>query len=177
MAERKFKINRAPVLTLWAVIVAERLGYKREEALTLGKALAGLNAQSKGQNLGIFQPSSAKPAKASASKPAPSSTVELMSRQIRVYKTRSGLRAADKDKAADPASVERYLTVKFGDALPAAQEAMKKLAQSYPPKELSAHAFALYEVFRPEIPSGTKGWGAKGELDLARIEELAKKHG
>ncbi|MCL4395818.1 MAG: hypothetical protein M1482_13625 [Chloroflexi bacterium] len=39
MAIRMFKINRAPVLTLWAVIVAERLGYERDEALTLGKAL------------------------------------------------------------------------------------------------------------------------------------------
>jgi len=29
-------INRAPVLTLWAAVVAERLGFDREEALTLG---------------------------------------------------------------------------------------------------------------------------------------------
>src|SRR4030042_749098 len=50
------KINRAPVLTLWGVIVAERLGYKHDEALTLGKAVAGLTAQSKGQRLGIYAP-------------------------------------------------------------------------------------------------------------------------
>jgi len=49
------EINRAPVLTLWAVVVAERLGYKQDTALTLGKALAGLNAQSKGRALGIFE--------------------------------------------------------------------------------------------------------------------------
>ena len=47
-------INRAPVLTLWAAVVAERLGFERDEALTLGKAVAGLTAQSKGQRLGIF---------------------------------------------------------------------------------------------------------------------------
>ena len=29
-----FKINRAPVLILWAAVVAEQLGYHREEALT-----------------------------------------------------------------------------------------------------------------------------------------------
>src|SRR4030042_3282604 len=51
------KINRAPVLTLWGVIVAERVGYKQDEALTLGKAVAGLTAQSKGQRLGIYTPS------------------------------------------------------------------------------------------------------------------------
>lgn len=30
-------INRAPVMTAWAVIVAERLGFEREEALSIGK--------------------------------------------------------------------------------------------------------------------------------------------
>jgi hypothetical protein len=34
-------------LTLWASIVAERLGFDHDEALTLGKAVAGLNAQAK----------------------------------------------------------------------------------------------------------------------------------
>ena len=34
------KINRAPVLTLWAAVVAERLGFDHEVALTLGKAVA-----------------------------------------------------------------------------------------------------------------------------------------
>ena len=50
------EINRAPVLTLWATVVAERLGFGHKEALTLGKAVAGLNAQSKGRRLGIFHP-------------------------------------------------------------------------------------------------------------------------
>ena len=47
-------INRAPVLALWATVVAERLGFSRDEALSLGKAVTGLNAQSKGQRLGIY---------------------------------------------------------------------------------------------------------------------------
>jgi len=34
MAERKIKINRAPVLTLWAAVVAERLGFDPNEALS-----------------------------------------------------------------------------------------------------------------------------------------------
>jgi len=55
MANKKIKINRAPVLTLWAAVVAERLGYNKDEALTLGKAVAGLNAQSKGRRLGIYE--------------------------------------------------------------------------------------------------------------------------
>ena len=49
------QINRAPVLTLWAAVVAEALGFAPDEALTLGKAVAGLNAQAKGRRLGILQ--------------------------------------------------------------------------------------------------------------------------
>jgi hypothetical protein len=44
-------VNRAPVLTLWAVVVAEQIGYNRDEALSLGKCAAGLNAQAKGRSL------------------------------------------------------------------------------------------------------------------------------
>jgi hypothetical protein len=57
MSKKKIvSINRAPVLTLWAAIVAQRLGFNKKEALTLGKAVAGLNAQAKGRRLGIFKP-------------------------------------------------------------------------------------------------------------------------
>jgi hypothetical protein len=64
MAIRTISINRAPVLTLWAAVVAQRLGFDEDEALTLGKALAGLNAQAKGRRLGIFKPHEEKPKKA-----------------------------------------------------------------------------------------------------------------
>ena len=49
MAEKDGKrswvmVNRAPVLTLWAAVVgAEVLGFEHDQALTLGRALAGLN--------------------------------------------------------------------------------------------------------------------------------------
>ena len=56
MTSATVTINRAPVLTLWAAVVAKRLGFAWPEALSLGKALAGLDAQSKGRRLGIFKP-------------------------------------------------------------------------------------------------------------------------
>ncbi len=40
-AEDMIDINRAPVLTLWASVVAEREGYTSESALTFGKYIAG----------------------------------------------------------------------------------------------------------------------------------------
>ena len=57
-------INRAAVLTLWAAVVARRLGFRKAEALTLGKAVAGVNAQAKGRRLGIYSPKDEKPKEA-----------------------------------------------------------------------------------------------------------------
>jgi hypothetical protein len=42
------EINRAPVLTLWAAVIAERLGHPADTALTLGRAVAGSAARVKG---------------------------------------------------------------------------------------------------------------------------------
>jgi hypothetical protein len=47
------RVNRAPVLTLWATVVAERLGYPPETALTLGRFVAGSSARTKARRLGI----------------------------------------------------------------------------------------------------------------------------
>jgi hypothetical protein len=44
---------------------------------------------------------------------------------------------------------------------------------SLPPEELNSVGFRLYEHFRPEVPVGAEGWGAKGELRLKRIKALA----
>lgn len=177
----KVKINRAPVLTLWAAVVAERLGYVPETALTLGRAVAGLNAQSKGQRLGIFEPQEAPSGKKDetekekrTTKTEPK-TVRLLGRQVPVLETDDGLRAEESGSAMNPASVERYLQQKFKADLPEVRRAMKKLAESLGPEELEKRAFALYEDFRPEVPEGKRGWGAAGELDLEKLEKLAKK--
>jgi hypothetical protein len=174
------QINRAPVLTLWGVIVAERLGYKHDEALTLGKALAGLNAQSKGQRLGIYSPSEnelekKRAEKSTQRKPGDSLLIEVVGRPIPALQTDHGIRATIKGEEIDPKSVERYLEKKFGESLPDVQAALEALAQTYPPQELEQQAYKLYEQFRPAIPEGTLGWGAAGELDLQRIRRLAKK--
>ena len=172
----KIKVNRAPVLTLWAAVVAERLGHSQAEALTLGKALAGLNAQSKGRRLGIYAPRPKAEAAASAKEvPSPSESVELMGRQIPVVHTLQGLRAPDKGEAMEPASVRRYLESKFGDHLADVKQAMSDLARSYPPAELASRAFALYEKFRPQVPQGERGWGAAGDLDLALLRTLQER--
>ena len=176
MANKKIKINRAPVLTLWAAIVAERLGYDKETALTLGKAVAGLNAQSKGRRLGIYEEKAEDKKKEGKTKEKEVKVefVELLGRGIPVVKTSKGMRAAIKGEEIEPSGVESYLQQKFKEGLDDARAAMEKLAKSYTPKQLETQAFGLYEKFRPQVPEGMKGWGAKGELDLDTIRSLAK---
>lgn len=176
MTDKKFKINRAPVLTLWAAIVAEQLGYDEETALTLGKAVAGLNAQSKGRRLGIYEEKTGeeKEKESRKQKEVETKFVEILGRDVPVTKTSKGLRAVIKGETLQPGSAESYIKQKFGENYEEARAAMEKLARAYPPKQLEKKAYDLYEKFRPEIPEGTKGWGAKGELDLEYIRSLAE---
>jgi len=172
---RNISINRAPVLTLWAAVVAERLGFDRDTALTLGRAVAGLNAYAKGVSLGLFEPSSKsvdehlKTAKVGATL-----KVDILHRAVPVVRTPDELRALSKDRPISSARVERYLQGKFGENLGPARHTMEKLARSLPPREIAINAYRLYEEFRPQIPAGVSGWGAAGELDLDRIETLAE---
>jgi hypothetical protein len=171
---KTISINRAPVLTLWAAVVAERLGFDEDEALTLGKALAGLNAQAKGRRLGIFKPHEEKTLNARKKEHGEEFWIELCGRGIPARNTPDGIRAVHGAQVIGPEGVRRYLEDKFGDDLDASRSAMRRLAGRFQPKELALQAFPLYERFRPKIPEGVRGWGAKGDLDLGFIEELAK---
>jgi hypothetical protein len=176
MARKTVNINRAPVLTLWATVVAERLGYDHEAALTLGKAVAGLNAQSKGRRLGIFEepkgPQEEREPK--ARQPGEQFLVSLLNRRVPAISTDQGVRATVKGQPIAPESVRRYLAQKFGHELADVQAAMEALAKAYPPDQLAAQAYALYEQFRPDVPEGKHGWGAAGHLDLDYIRSLAE---
>ena len=170
-------INRAPVLTLWAAVVAERLGFKEDEALTLGKAVAGLNAQSKGRRLGIFKPHEEKPHKAREKERGEEFWIEVCGRPVPAKNTKDGIRAVKGAEPIDPNGVRSYLVSKFGDDLDRVRKAMAKLAKAFKPKEMADVGFRLYERFRPAIPEGVKGWGATGDLDLGLIEALGKGSG
>ncbi|MGB7184566.1 MAG: hypothetical protein WBD51_21725 [Burkholderiaceae bacterium] len=169
------EINRAPVLTLWAYIVAKRLGFRKDEALTVGKALAGVTAHTKGTRIGVFEPTPAsiKAARAKKRAEAGAFTAAFMGRELSVMQTGDGLRALAKDKPIDPASVERYFASKFGADLDAVSSVMQALADSRTPTQLSGDAFKLYMQFRPEVAGGKKGWGASGTLSLGQIESLS----
>ena len=176
MSGNVVRINRAPVLTLWAAVVAERLGYEPETALTLGKCVAGLNAQSKGRMLGIYgTPKAAHGKEARKVGLGEDFWVPVCGRGVPAKNTQDGIRAVVKDRPIDPASVERYLGSKFGDALDDVRAAMSALAAAFDPDALAEAAYGLYETFRPKIAPGKRGWGQRGELNLDLIRSLAKK--
>jgi hypothetical protein len=163
------RVNRAPVLTLWAAVVAERLGHPPDAALTLGRAVAGASAQAKARRLGIVDEHQGEDRAGGErhAKAAPARTVRLLGRDVAVADSGAAL---DKGKPASAAGVRTYLARAFGDRLGEVRAAMEALASSLPPDELDRVGFRLYERFRPEVPEGVEGWGAKAALRIERIE-------
>ena len=104
-------VNRAPV-------VAEVLGFEHDEALTLGRAVAGLNAYSKGVSLGLFQPTP-KEIQEQRRKMGKEEkvTVDLLHRAVPAKHTNEGLRALSGESRIRPESVPKYQEDKLGDAL------------------------------------------------------------
>ena len=170
------RVNRAPVLTLWATVVAERLGHPPATALSLGRFVAGSSARAKGRRLGIVEERQAaeeRQAKAAELKPH-RQTVRLLGRDIPVLPAGDDtLRAEADGKPASDKSAASYIARAFHDRLPEVRAAMERLAASLLAEELNRVGFRLYERFRPGVPEGTQGWGAKGELRLEQIAEAA----
>ncbi len=170
----EIRVNRAPFLTLWAAVVARRLGYDEDEALTLGREIAGLTAQAKGRRLGIYEPRPAAQQDKTATKRAEmgAERVELMDRLIPCLRTDKGLRALVGTAPGDPDGVRRYLVSKFKDALPLVEEKLTALAARVEPSDLDRQAMDLYMQMRPVVQSGEAGWGRAGTLDLEKIDAL-----
>ena len=162
------RVNRAPVLTLWAAIVAERLGHDADAAITLGRAVAGSSARVKARAIGLEEKREDDGVR-DAAKPVLRQTVHLLGRDLPVMEQNGSAYALDHDKPAAPRPAHAYVEKAFGEHLPAVRRAMEALADALPPEELNRIGFRLYERFRPEVPAGAAGWGKKGMLDLKLI--------
>ncbi len=166
------RVSRAPVLTLWAAVVAECLGYPTHTALALGRFVTGSGARAKAHSLGIAdeaQEAAERRERAAGLKPE-RRDVRLLGRDVPVVPADDGAWRADDDgRPASAPSVQSYITWAFGDRLDEARLAMEALAASLPPEDLNRVGFRLYERFRPDVPAGAEGWRAKGELKIERI--------
>jgi hypothetical protein len=104
-------VNRAPVLTLWAAMVAEHLGYPPETALTLGRFVAGSSACAKVRRLGIAdeaREAEGRRVQSAELKPR-RQTIRLLGRDVPVLAATDGtLRAHDDGKPGSAESVQTY---------------------------------------------------------------------
>lgn len=166
------RVHRAAVLTLWAAIVAERLGHPSETALSLGRAVGSSNAPANASRLGIVddRPNAEGRRSAASAMKAQIQTIRLLGRDISVLPADDGTLLADENgKPASQGSAASYIADAFGDRLDEARAAMKALADMLPPEELNRIGLRLYERFQPDVPGGAPEWGVKGELRLERI--------
>ncbi|SJL01897.1 uncharacterized protein ARMOST_05221 [Armillaria ostoyae] len=177
-------INRAPLMSAWAMIVAERLGFRREEALSIASVYTEMNALSKGVSLGIYKDGKQKGLDAIKGGSQP--YVELMGRRfvpgyyqflnvsdnharIPLYQSRSNQwRALLNSKPAQPSSPFSYISRSFRQTTPHIIGALRLLAESFTPKELNNKGWALYTEFRPSV----NGWGERSEVKCETILNL-----
>ncbi|MBC4017619.1 hypothetical protein [Siccirubricoccus deserti] len=163
-------VNRAPVLTLWAAVVAERLGHPPDTALSLASAVAGTAARAKARRLGIAED---REMAKDQGPTMPMNTARLLGKEVRLTHDADGVVLADAGDGtpAPAAPVAAYIARAFGSRLAETREAMVALAARHAPQELNRIGFRLYEGFRPEVPEGVQGWGAKGVLRIERIRD------
>lgn len=165
-------INRSPVLTLWATIVARKLYTKLDlsEALTLGSAVAAHIAKAKGTDLGIFSKGEMEDGQNQPKDNNNEEIFELLGVKIYAAKTDGGIRAMINGQIQDPHKTWALLKRRFQESLGFVMTKMEEAANSAgSPQELEVSAYRFYMHIRPNIPEGTKGWGAHGHLETAKL--------
>ncbi|KAI6003857.1 hypothetical protein EDD15DRAFT_2220778 [Pisolithus albus] len=160
-------VNRAPVMTAWATIVAERLGFDREESLSIASVYTEANAISKGVSLGLIEERRRNDIETLPEGKQP--YVDLMGRRIPLYQTRkSKWLALSGGSPVSPSTAFSYISRSFRQTAPYVMGSLRLLAESYSAPKLNELGYSLYADFRPAVD----GWGKRGELRCGRILSL-----
>lgn len=160
-------VNRAPVMTAWAMIVAERLGFDREESLSIASVYTEANAVSKGVSLGLIEERRRNDIETLPEGKQP--YVDLMGRRIPLYQTRkSKWLALSGGSPVSPSTAFSYISRSFRQTAPYVMGSLRLLAESYSAPKLNELGYSLYADFRPAVD----GWGKRGELRCGRILSL-----
>ncbi|CAN0266217.1 unnamed protein product [Scytosiphon promiscuus] len=171
----EIKINRSPVMVLWAAEVAQRLSFDWSESITLGRAVADWLAMRKGEQLGLLEADEeAERAAREGTDDLPTRTVEMMGENFMLRKTKGGWRAISKGKLVPAKRVNTFLRKAYGDNLGPARAALGALVSAIPKHQVESttRTMVLYESFRPAVPKGKAGWGQSGMLRLRTVLEL-----
>lgn len=171
-------INRAPVLDLWASCVTHFLHPDLEwkTCLSAGSAISALCAVVKGRSIGTIAAKSEGTDDGSKKKREEAGAEEIMVMGFNLQ-LRDGMVVVGEDTKKDN---EEALKKKFGpDEYEKVKGVFENVLNSWKDdmKGLDKRAFGFYELFRPNVAAGQKGWGRKGELNMSKIQEVARKDG
>ena len=180
-------INRAPVLTLWAAVLAHLGPAKLPwlSSLTVGKAVAAMLAQSRGRSLGLFEPSAdrgRKRQKTPEEKEREEADVQVLGIKVHIARVDGHVYATISNKPVNAPQCDRYVHQHFGANRPRVIAVMKYLTHCILARGADGEAdvtgrysFTVYEQIRPTLANGqAPGWGQKGELDLKKMVLIAK---
>lgn len=88
-----------------------------------------------------------------------------------LYKSRNGeWRALSQSSAVAPSVAYSYISRSFRQTAPHVLGAMRLLANTFPPAELSKNGFGIYADFRPQVEQ----WGGRSEISCEKILELRR---
>ncbi|KAL9937710.1 hypothetical protein V8E36_003255 [Tilletia maclaganii] len=177
-------VNRAPVMTLWTMILLERMGFQRREALSLAQCYVSTTSTARAVTLGLT--SASERDKASTVGPRQPHFV-LMGVKLPVLqlqkRTSTGdvgeYRAIYDGQVIEPQKAFDYIFRSFYQTLPYVFGALVLLADSYldptgsdsDADELHAVAWDLYCDFRPETGGE---WGKRARLSCETVLGLRK---
>ena len=170
---RKIIINRAPVLQLWSACVTHFIYAELawSTCLSAGSAISTICAVAKGRSIGTVaeKDESERQRRDAKKEQKDPDTLEVMHFKLRI---KDGLALVGSSDAKGKPGTEEPLKKKFGEEqYGQARELFDEVLRSWEgdEDELSKRAFGFYEQFRPDVRSGQKGWGRKGELSLDTI--------
>ena len=172
---RHVVVNRAPVMTAWAVVVLQQLGFGINEALSLAQCYVSLAAEARARTLQRPEAmhSGRTPLTVSENQPH----IEFLHTKIPVICLRNGqYRGLHAGDIVPPSRAFEYLRRSMFQTLPQVMGALTLLANSYVDRDgsttaLQTAAYGLYADFRPE----THGeWGKRATLSLDTILALRR---
>lgn len=166
-------INRAPVMILWSVALGCARGFDWDTSLSLAAMVAEGFAKAKGKGLGLYPPDTGE------EDPFPQGwqpvMVSFLGKQFKAGQKGDIVRGVTgSGYIIKPSAVLRRLRRAFKDELEEVYFMMKELAAAVAAEYMEAADNAVgYEIycgFRPDIPKGRAGWGAKGRLEFGKMK-------
>ncbi|GAC71804.1 hypothetical protein PANT_5c00082 [Moesziomyces antarcticus T-34] len=172
-------VNRAPVMTAWAVVLLERLGFSRPEALSLAHCYVNYTSTMRGISLGIIPAAEKERAAHTVGPNQPH--FELMGVKIPVMHMQDGTyRGISAGEVVGPEKAFGYMRKAMAQTLASVVGALTLLADSFMEEQaggeyggeyLNKRGYDLYAEFRP---STAGEWGKKGRLWYDKILALRR---